>query len=396
MQVQHSGRTVTVERVPPQAWEEIEDWDEVVEASELPSIFLTRDWISAWWLDFGADLDPCLLRVLAPDGQTLGILPLYFERLRGYRRLGLLGDRVVGSEYLGAAARRGTETEVARAAAEWLAVNGPPWHLAELSGLRDGDPAADELELALRRGAARAVEDRHPCAAIDLPDDFEQYLAGLSSKFRQRYRQRTNKLLRSCETRFVRTKSEAQLEVHLDSLFRLHQGRWVGAGHRGVFGDPRMRSFYLESGRRLLRSHRLRFWQLEADGAIRASQFGFAYDGVLYSLQEAYDSEFSVPGVSGLGVVLRGHALRSTIEEGLRRYDFLGGDQEHKLRWGASIHYARHVQVTRPGIAGRAAWLATAGSRSARASLKAALPEPVLDALRSTRGAYRRARAGSG
>jgi CelD/BcsL family acetyltransferase involved in cellulose biosynthesis len=383
---------LTAERVPPQAWTEIEDWDEAVDASALPSVFLTRDWISAWWLNFGADLDPCLLRVRAPDGQTLGVVPLYLERLRGSpRRLGLLGDQVVGSEYLGAVARGGAEADVASAAAEWLAVNGPSWHVAELSGLRDGDVAADELERALRTGAARVDEDRHPCAAIELPDDFEQYLAGLGSKFRQRYRQRTNKLLRSCETRFVHTESDGQLEAHLDTLFRLHQGRWVEAGHSGVFGDPRMRGFYLEVGRRLLRSNRLRFWQLEVDGVIRASQFGFAYAGVLYSLQEAYDSDFSLPGVSGLGVVLRGHALRSAIEEGLRRYDFLGGDQDHKLRWGASVHHVRQVRVARGGIAGRAAWLAT-GSESARASLKATLPRPILDAFRSTRGAYRRAR----
>jgi CelD/BcsL family acetyltransferase involved in cellulose biosynthesis len=394
---QRRAGAFAVDLVAPEAWERISDWDEVVAQSAAPSIFLTRDWITAWWDSFRAGLDPCLLRVAAADGRTLAIAPIYFQRLRvPATRLGLLGDQVIGSEYLGLAARKGSEDEVARAVAEWLHAEGPPWHLAELSGLREGDPAAAELESAIGAGARRSDEERHPCSAIQLPGDFEEFLAGLSSKFRQRYRQRTNKLLRSCEVRFFRTETEEDLPAHLDVLFRLHQARWVDAGSPGVFADPRTRRFYLDASRRLLGSGRLHFWHLEADGAIRASQFGFAYDGVLHSLQEGYDDKFSPRGVGGLGVVLRGHVLRTAIEEGLRSYDFMGGVEEHKVRWGTSEHHVRNVRFARPGAAGRAAWLATVARASARESVKSALPEPVLDALRSARESHHRRRGRRG
>jgi CelD/BcsL family acetyltransferase involved in cellulose biosynthesis len=248
----------------------------------------------------------------------------------------------------------------------------------------------------MRAGTRKAELEEEPCSAIELPGDFEEYLAGLRSKFRRSYRQRTNKLLRTCEVRFLRTESEAELPAHLDTLFRLHQRRWTEADRVGAFADARMRRFYDDVSRRLLRSGSLRFWHLEADGAIRASQYGFAYDGVLHSLQEAYDMDFSAPGVGGLGVVLRGHVLRSAIEEGLRSYDFLGGAQDHKLRWGASIHRIRHLTVARAGVAARAGWLQTAGAAAIRDSIKTALPEPVLERLRATRAAYRRRRTRAG
>jgi CelD/BcsL family acetyltransferase involved in cellulose biosynthesis len=382
-----------VERVAPEAWERIDDWEELIAESAAPSIFLTRDWITAWWSHFGAGSNPCLLRVTTDNGRTLGIAPVYVERLRGrVRRLGLLGDRMVGSEYLGLAAREGSEAEVAHAAADWLAAEQPSWDLADLNGLREGDPAAREFEFALRAGAARVDDQTHPCSAVALPDDFEEYLAGLGSKFRQTYRQRTNKLLRACEVRFLRTESEAELPIHLEAMFRLHQARWTRAGRPGSFADPRKRSFYYDVSRRLLRSGRLRLWHLEADGAIRASQFAFAYDGVLYSLQEAYDDQFRVPGVGGLGVVLRGRVLRAAIEEGLRTYDFLGGVEDHKLRWGASTHNIRRVRLGRRGARGSAAWLATVGAGSLRGWVKSALPEPVLDALEGARADYYRRR----
>lgn len=386
-----------IERVSPQDWEEIVDWDEAVAESASPSIFLTRDWISAWWDSFGAGLNPWLLRVADRDARTIGIAPLYVGRLRvGARRVGVLGDQVVGSEYLGIAARSGAEAEVADAVSGWLADAQPRWHIAEFRGLRKGDPAAGALELAVRDESSKAEVEEEPCSAIELPTDFEELLAGLRSKFRQSYRQRTNKLLRTCEVRFFPTESEAELREHLETLFSLHQRRWTEAQRLGAFADPRMRRFYDDVSRRLLRSGSLRFWHLEVDGAIRASQFAFVYDGVLHSLQEAYDMDFSAPGIGGLGVVLRGHVLRSAIEEGLRSYDFLGGAEDHKLRWGASIHSIRHLTVARGGVPGLAGWLETAGVAAVRGSLKEALPDSVLERLRATRATLKRRRARTG
>jgi CelD/BcsL family acetyltransferase involved in cellulose biosynthesis len=393
-----AGRTpdrLVVEQVPPDSWEQIADWDDAVAASAAPTIFLTRDWVSAWWANFAEGRDPCVLRVASPDGATAGIGPFYVERL-GVRanRLGVLGDQVVGSEYLGIVARKGYEATVARSIAHWLADGAPRWHVAQLSGLREDDPAAEELERALRARAAKALAVEHPCAAIALPGDPDEYLASLGSKFRSSYRQRTNKLLRACDVRFFRTEDEDELPRHLQTLFRMNQVRWTEAGMFAAFTDPRLRSFYLDVSRRLLSSGSLRFWQLEVDGVIRACQYAFAYDGVLHSLQEAYDTHWSLPGVSGLGVVLRGHVLRAAIEEGLDTYDFLGGEEDHKLRWGASIHRVRHLSVARPGAMGRLGWAATAGPRLARDSIKSALPDPMLELVRKGRARYQRLRFG--
>jgi CelD/BcsL family acetyltransferase involved in cellulose biosynthesis len=385
---------VTVERVPPEAWERIGDWDEAAAEAASPSIFLTRDWVTAWLASFGAGRDPCLLRVASQDGRTLGIAPFYRQRLPGtpMQRLGLLGDRVVGSEYLGLVARRGTEAQVAQAVVAWLSAGRRTWALADLSGIREADLASERLVGALGSGAARTRAEEHPCAAIALPGDFEEYLAGLNSKFRQRYRQRRNKLLRECEVRFFRTESEAQLPAHLQKLFALHQSRWTEAGRPGAFADRQMRTFYLDVARRLLRSGRLHFWHLEVEGEIRATQFAFAYRGVLHSLQEGYDSSFATRGIGGLGVVLRGHVLQAAIEEGFHTYDFLGGVEDHKLRWGASVHAVRRVWIGRPGVAGRVGWLASVGVGSVRESAQGALPEAVLDMLRGARASYYRRR----
>jgi CelD/BcsL family acetyltransferase involved in cellulose biosynthesis len=181
------------------------------------------------------------------------------------------------------------------------------------------------------------------------------------------------------------TADENALDAHLARLFAMHQDRWTAAGRPGVFSDPRMRAFYRDAARRLLAAGRLRFWQLEIDGEIRASQFGFVYGGVLISLQEAYDTTYRAPGVGGLGVVLRGHALRAAIEEGLVGYDFLGGVEDFKTRWGTETHYVRSVEIGHAGRRGHVGWLATAGVRDARRALARRIPESV-KARRPRRG----------
>jgi CelD/BcsL family acetyltransferase involved in cellulose biosynthesis len=391
---------LTVARVPPDRWQLLDGWDAVLDAAARPSIFLTRDWATAWWAAFGHGAESWLLRVTGPTGETLGLAPLYLGRTPEtarlpIRRLGIIGDHSVGSEYLGLIARAGQERAVGQAVASHLAGEGVRWDLAELSGLVEGDPAASALEAPLRDGARRSRTQRQACSAVELPDSFEAYLAGVGSKFRQTYRQRANKLRRTCTVRYLLTATEADLDEHLGALFRMHQAHWTAQGFPGSFGDQRMRQFYLDISRRLLRAGRLRFWQLEVDGVIRASQFGFAYDGVLHSLQESYDTGFRAPGIGGLGVILRAHAIEAAIEEGLRSYDFLGGTEDFKRRWGTGTHYVRLVRLATLGPRGALAWMATVGAQDARSRLRSRAPDGLVKAVRSFRARrYGHRRAG--
>jgi CelD/BcsL family acetyltransferase involved in cellulose biosynthesis len=358
--------------------------------SSHPSVFLTRDWVESWWQCFGDGLEPWLLRVAEPGGPTLGLAPLYLGPPHTpvplpVRRLGLLGDQAVGSEYLGLIARAGSEGKVAQAVLDDLAAESGGWDLADLTGLVDGDPAGEALERGIGERAAKVRRERHPCSVVWLPGDFDAYLAGLGSKFRQNYRQRANKLRRTCEVRFLRTSSEAELRPHLRALYRMHQEHWTARGYPGSFADQRMRRFYLEVSRRLLAAGRLWFWHLEVDGVIRASQFGFTFDGILHSLQEAYDGGFRLPGVGGLGVVLRAQVVRHAIEEGLRGYDFLGGEEDFKRRWGTSPRYVHHVRAVAPGPRGELAWLAAVRLRDARSWLLRTAPDRFVQRLRHLR-----------
>lgn len=359
------GRRLAADIVGPERWDDIVDWDEAVAAMANPSVFLTRAWMQAWWRHVGAaSRTAVLVRVVDERGRTAGLAPFTIDRCGPagrIRRLSFLADSLVGSEYLGLVARAGMEQQVVSAALGCIEAAGIDWHVARLPGLRPGDPAASALQAALIAGGGRHDAREEPCAAIVLPEDPEAWLAGLSGSFRRRLRQRRRRLERDHDVAYRLADDTDQVRLGLDRLFAMHLDRWESRGRPGSFADPRMRAFYQELAPAFLESGWLRLWVLEVDGVSRAVQFGFAHEGVLHSLQEAYDSAWNEPGVSGLGVVLRLHAVEAAIAEGLAAYDFLGGDQDYKRRWGTTGAAVSEARIARRGIGGRSAWTTTFG-----------------------------------
>jgi CelD/BcsL family acetyltransferase involved in cellulose biosynthesis len=110
-----------------------------------------------------------------------------------------------------------------------------------------------------------------------------------------------------------------------------------------------LRRFYERFAPVALRAGWLRLYALRLDGAIRAVQYGYAYAHTFYQLQEGYDPE----APEGIGNVLREHAFKASIAEGLRAYDFLGEYTEHKRRWGAARRDGFDLLLGRPGLKNR-------------------------------------------
>jgi CelD/BcsL family acetyltransferase involved in cellulose biosynthesis len=65
----------------------------------------------------------------------------------------------------------------------------------------------------------------------------------------------------------------------------------------------------------------------------------------VFSLQEGFDPDYRADSV---GYVLRAQVLKQLIVDGVRRYDFLGGTDESKMRWGAEVRSYNSLHFARP------------------------------------------------
>lgn len=375
-----------LELISPDHWEEIyPQWEELSQTSADPSVFLTPFWITSWWRQFGEERQACVLAGWE-GGRLCGLAPFYFRHIplpglrRGASTLGFMGDEGVGSEYLGLLVLPGYEEEFLLAVSEW--VRGK-WAMVDLHGLREGGSLSSKISKILgASGSGRLYQERRPCSLILLPHNYDSYLASLSKKFRSTIRYRTNKLTKNFHVNLLRTTHEEEIEPHLERFFAMHQTRWVREGSSGSFCSARKRRFYRDISVGFLQRGWLRFYHLEVDGIIRASQFGFAFGGVLHSLQDAFDHEFHPPGVGGMGVILRAMVIRECIGERIYRYDFLGGVEEFKTRWNTTTHYVQRIRVGATGLAGALAFLLAARVSKSKEWARDRAPHWLLNARR--------------
>lgn len=335
------------------SWEGLADlrpaWEAILQSSKTLTIFSTIEWLESWWKAFAKDKE-----LLAPvfynaEDEVVGIVPLYVDTVgtrlpMRIRRVRFVGDGSEDSDNLDLIIQAEYEGACIEAFLLWLETLGS-WDICELNTLALDSAALPVLISALKaRGWSLRVLER-PRSTIALPDSWELYLKQtISKKERTKINYYRNRLQKRFQVAVGKCQNAGELKTSLKELFELHQKRWHSRGGPGTFATEERCEFYFHMAPAFFERGWLEFWFLRLDGRPVAAQYGFRFRDAVYSLQEGFDPEFSGDSV---GYLLRARALETLIGQGVRSYDFLGGEDPSKDRWGAltgsykDIHFAR-------------------------------------------------------
>jgi CelD/BcsL family acetyltransferase involved in cellulose biosynthesis len=116
-----------------------------------------------------------------------------------------------------------------------------------------------------------------------------------------------------------------------------------------------------------------------------ASVYGIVRGSTFLYYQSGYDPAWAQKSV---GLVLLARTVEDAFAEKLEDFDFLRGNEAYKAQWARGERWTIQMRLFR-GRRGRAARIAAAGAKTARETLKAAVPEPVLEGLRRARRVMR-------
>ena len=344
------------ERLRPQLYENLEelenlrsDWETLLAQFPYSTTFSTFDWLIPCWRAFARN-DRLQIIAFRDRSETLvGLAPLALTTYRSFgselRLLRLMGDGSHDSDNLDLPVRPSFESELSRALMRWLEHHGRDWDICRLSTLPAQSPVGNRLLEDLKGEGWKPFISTQPSTAVDLPENWDLYLKRLSSKERGKIGLRTRRLEKRYQLQIRKCSEESELDRALEALFELHRKHWQLHRQPGTLDVPARQQFYQELARRLLREKRLEFWLLELDGKIAATQFALRHGNVVFSLQEGFDPAYSADSV---GYVLRGNVLKSLIADGVRRYDFLGGTEESKIRWGAEVKNYLNIEFAQP------------------------------------------------
>ena len=327
-----------------------EAWEELLSFCPEVTTFSTWEWLSSWWVAFGQGRKLRVLAFLNTQGRLVGLAPMSIisRRVAGGQRLSfleLMGDGSGDSDSLGFLVAPGWEEAFTRTLLRELKACKGVWDVCQLNTMPADSPVVERILALLKQAGWTAFEYRRPASAITLPASWEEYLKQLSSENRKNLTRYLRRLEKRYQTRFFRCVDAAELPRCLDALFRLHQARWEQQGGSGSFACRERRSFYFELSRALLARGWLEFWALELDGEIASAQYALRYRNSVFQLQEGNDPAHTSDRV---GFLLRAHAIRHMIGEGVRKYDFLGGEPGYKADWGAKRGHYRDLHFARP------------------------------------------------
>jgi CelD/BcsL family acetyltransferase involved in cellulose biosynthesis len=325
------------------------DWNRLAVLAGSP--FLSYEWLSSWWRALG-DGEPLCALLRADDGtlragawcqrSPTGELraptdPKYSEEW----------DVVASDD----SARRDAWQAVVRFGARRLEISPLP------------DARAHVARDALRSAGYRIVQGQVGLSPyLPLPDTWDELLRSVSRNLRSQYRRSRRDLARHGDLVLRTPDTEADVERDLELFLGLEASGWKGRAGTAIVCDPKAERLYRSFARDAARQGWLRLSILESGGVAVAASYGCVFADAAFRLKSGFDERYAD---CSPGLVLLGEELGRAIDEGLREYNFLGGPDPQKLRWGARTR----ARVMIRGYRG----LSTLPSYAYRAKLRPAL-----------------------
>ena len=291
-------------------------WDELAQASAA-SPFVRPAWLEPWVDAFGGEL----ALVLEHRGDELvGVLPLVRTRFgvaspTNYHtaEFGLVAKDGDAREAL---ARRALAAHRAAVRVHYLPADGPDLPVLERV-------ARDLRHLPLERSRRRSP-------VLEPSGTWAEYEAALSKNLRGDVRRRRRRLEEAGAVT-VEVATEADPAV-LDEGFAIEGSGWKDEEGTAIRSQPETLRFYTELARRAAAHGWLRLCTLRLDGKAVAFHYNLEADDVLYHLKGGFDVEYDR---FSPGKLLHYALVERAWEIGLRRYDFLGGDEPYKLQFAS-------------------------------------------------------------
>ena len=380
---------LTLERC--QHWEQIDSlqvaWDSILAENPRLTLFASMEWMLSWWAAFGKGVPQFL--VARDRDQAVGIAPLFrrSETWLGVQKLNhlrLVGAGSTDSDNLDVIVRPRYEEAFLSVLLADLG-HWRDWDVCHLETLPEASVTGSRIAATLDQLGWPYRISFTPDWCVELPSTWDAYVEKLSPEFRPLVTRYPKRLEARYACNLRRCTNREELEQFLPVLFDLHQRRWRDAGRPGAFAALERQQFYRLIAAAFLKRGWLDFWVLELNSVPAAAQFCCRYGDTAYLLQEGFSPDYTKDRV---GYVLRAKVLRHYVEAGVKRYDFMGGSDPYKQRFGARARSYWNLEFARPNSRG-ALWLALEdGKERGRSWLRQHLPESAVTRLRNLRARW--------
>lgn len=334
-----------------------EKWNALLNESPVNSFFLRWEWLYNWWKAYKEDkYNLCILLVFKGD-ELIGIAPFYiikknWKNILTIRRLMFLGTKEgsVISEYMDIIYKAGEEEAVIREIAEFIVQQ----DLCDDIFFNLIDASSKTIPL-LEQTASdmkflHIIHSKVESPYINLQNNYNDFLNGLSSSMRHKIRNNNKKLKEYKNIVFRKTSNISEFDADFEEFIRLHQFRWESKKFPGSFSGGRFKDFQKLVMPEMFKNGHLELRFLSVSGRNIAALYNINYNNKISFYQAGLDASFDNKLAPGL--LLHNYSIQEAIKAGLREYDFLlmGNMDSYKKHWAKEHRYLCDIYVARTGI----------------------------------------------
>jgi CelD/BcsL family acetyltransferase involved in cellulose biosynthesis len=275
------------------------------------------------------------LLAIRRDGDLAGVAPL----MKLDRRLSLLGSSDV-CDYLDFVVPLVEAPPVCHSVLQW--VESKSWDRFDLFSMATSSVLRRNfLPLAASNGLAVQEEPEDVCPAMDLPASWDDYLAGLNRTDRHELRRKMRRLASEPDVEHEIVSDSTSVGRDMNDFFRLFLD---SRADKTNFLTSVMKDFFTEMAQSMASNGWFNLFFLKMSGVRVAAAIIFDCGDTFYLYNSGYDKNYAQLGV---GLLLNAQCIRTGIERGKRRFDFLRGNEPYKYHFGGHDELVYRCRISK-------------------------------------------------
>ena len=293
-------------------------------------------WQRTWWGHFGEGREQRILAVSSDDGK----LDLLAPMMQDGSTVSFLGGTDLVDYHDFICPNQPTETCMEAVVSELISDSSVDKLLLE--SLID---CSSTLQLVPRliesKGWRVEVEKEDVSPRLELPGDWDEYLAGLRKKDRHELRRKLRRLEGAGDVRHIELSAREDVETAMPDFFSLHR---MSMPDKQEFMTAERERFFKDVAAQLADEGITRLSFLELGGERVATSLSFVVGATRYLYNSGYNPEYRRLAV---GLLNHAYTIRKSIEQGLSIFDFMRGDEPYKYHLGGVDREVFRITATR-------------------------------------------------
>jgi CelD/BcsL family acetyltransferase involved in cellulose biosynthesis len=303
------------------------DWTTLLNDSGEKDIFLTWEWLFAWWKNFGQHPSNQLwLLTVRDEDRLIGIAPFMLNRKKKFlvslRRLENIGNPecdvggIISIE----------PEKTASAIFNYLTEHAHEWDVLELNELSASSLSTRYLLDVIGSSRNGLIQSSEPHFFIPINGTWDDYYAGLSKNLRHNLKRRKKRAEEMGDVIYNRFSGESLTWETFQTIFQISKK----SNFPDLYDSDRNCSFHKDLYELMRDAGWLQIEILTIRDKPVAFQYGFVFDNRYEDWRGGIDKDYEILAPGKLLMML---SLERRFKSGIRESDFLRGIYSHKTDW---------------------------------------------------------------